>query len=414
MSLRLSFLPLPAGIFALGGGVFLLVRGLGNRNPYELVLGGVILCITVPLFLAGFLAARRLRDTNPGWTPPSPLSAGNGAEPHIVTGPDGGTPWFFRIHFAVRGLLELGCGRRLLVSAETTPGNGYPGEMLIRFPLSGVFHGRGRCVLRDVFGLFAFPCGPQLHRSLPVLPHPHNRRPRLRIDPFSGSEDKQNRRNADEERYHMREYTPGDRYRDINWKVSSRLAQLVTRISPFTQEKTRTVHLEFRSQGPVDRPSLGALWILDRVKARLLMFLRALREEHPEYIFRIRTAVGDRDVGTEDELAGFAADLAGMSYTGRIETGLSGGELYIFSTCYDLGLPGLLSTRTDGLSHLYITFPAGRSSPNPPSRLEVRTLFTGESMPGSNFLSVGRHPELPSVPVPPRGTVEVDYAEVRP
>ena len=52
-----------------------------------------------------------------------------------------------------------------------------------------------------------------------------------------GYDTTQRAQTADEEKYFMREYMPGDRMKDINWKASSRLDQLNTGLR-ITRQKT--------------------------------------------------------------------------------------------------------------------------------------------------------------------------------
>jgi hypothetical protein len=279
-----------------------------------------------------------------------------------------------------------------------------------------------------VFGFFSFPCGPVLHRSLPVQPAPYHRKPLLRIDPFSGSEDKQSRSQTDEERYYMREYAPGDRFRDINWKTSERLATLITRISPFTQEKTRLVHVVFRNYGPAAPPFLS-LWLLDRTKARLIMFLRTLREEHPDFIFHIYTASDERLVQADEDIEVFVNDLAGMSFMPPAgappapEEGQAAGELYLFSTSCDTGLPFFLAARREAPSYLYITVPAkargggktqaARKPQKDIAVLRARDIIREGLIPVSGFLSRLGSPGPASIPAPGKGNIEINYAELR-
>ncbi|MDR3161738.1 MAG: DUF58 domain-containing protein [Spirochaetaceae bacterium] len=450
------------GLFVLAAGTLLLIRGLADRNPYELVLGGASCVLWLGVFLAGFFAARRLALIQPGWISPAPLTAGSGRDlpgerregaPHLITGLEAPAPWFFRLHFQVRGKLDLAKGRSYDFTAEAAASGDGPVRLAIGFPLSGIFHGTGRCRLRDVFGLFSFPCGAALHRSLPVLPAPFRRKPLLRIDPFSGAEDKQSRSQSDEERYYMREYAPGDRFRDINWKTSERLASLITRISPQTQEKTHVIHIAFRTYGPFSAPSLRALWILDRTKARLILFLRTLREEHPNFIFHIMSAGEERMVQTEEELDAFIRDMAGMPYApfgapgggpaaqaGSVASGAEtagAGELYIFSTSYDTALPALILSRGDAPSYLYLTVPrratgtflsggktpAGREAPSGreaphgglpgESALYIRDILKEAFIPAPGFLSCRKVPVQAASPVPRRGGLDIEYAELR-
>ncbi|MCL1817518.1 MAG: DUF58 domain-containing protein [Spirochaetaceae bacterium] len=413
-----------SGFFALAAGLGILVRGLAYRDPYEVVLAGAALLVWTALFLAGVFGCRRLSPVQPGWAPPVPLAAGGG-EPHTVTGLGGKTPWFFRLHFTLRGSFFPAEGRRFRVSAELA-GGAEAAHLELNFPLSGIFHGQGFCRLRDVFGFFAFPCGPALRRSLPVRSSPFAANPPLRIDPFSGAEDRQSRSQTDEERYYMREYTPGDRFRDINWKSSERLATLITRISPHTREKTRQVYIALRNYGPAVGAPLLCVWLLDRIKARLARFLRSAKEQHPEFIFHISTATDSRVVQTEEEVSAFLDDLARMGFrpAENREPGSSPGrenaELYLFSTSCDTGLPALLASRGASPSHLYISFPArrkrnrkGDAARRDAEVFRAGALFAEGFLPVAGFIARRQVPGLEAVPAPQRGSLEVTYAEVR-
>ena len=432
---RPPFPPTTAGIFVILAGLVLLPRGLLNKDPYEVLLAFAALGTASLLFLVGLGAARRLSGISPGWLTPEALAAGGDDPPHVITGLEGRVPYFFRLHFEIQGSLKLGPDRKVWIRGDSRADEGRC-EVRLPFPLSGVFHGRGRCRLRDVFGLYSFSPGEEIHRQIPVLPGPHPEKPLLRIDAFTGSEEKQNRKTADEERYYMREYAPGDRFRDINWKASSRLAVLVTRIAPYSQEKTRTVHVDFRNYGPPRGPGLLELWTLDRMKARLLAFLRALQEEHPEYRFIVRTGSEDREIETLRDLEEFAADLAGSPYFSAARApsaagmgdAFTTGELFVFSSSFDLRLPALLGSRSEEATHLFMTVPLeaglwkrarrGEDARGPGLRnkrtFRVRGLFRGELLPDPRLFRPRISPVLPGIPRPARGRVEADYTEVLP
>jgi hypothetical protein len=143
----------------------------------------------------------------------------------------------------------------------------------------------------------------------------------------------------------MREYTPGDRFRDINWKSSEKIDSLITRISPDNQEKVSRIEIFFRNYGPADNPSLDALWLLDRAKAQLSNFMRRTMEHQPEFIFTVHTALGSREIEDSEDLETFFDELAGISFSpaGNEVFSLTGaGDLYVFSTACDTGLPGFI------------------------------------------------------------------------
>ncbi|MDR1179859.1 MAG: DUF58 domain-containing protein [Spirochaetales bacterium] len=433
------------GLFVFLAALGIGIRGLAYRDPYGIVLAGIALVVWLALFFAGFFGSRRLASLTPGWLAPLPLVAGGGGTAHVITGLEAGVPYFFRLHFVVRGNFSPGLGSRFFVSAEAG-GGGSETSLSLNFPMSGIFHGRGGCRLRDVFGFFSFPCGPVLHRSLPVQPAPWHKKAVLRVDPFSGAEDKQSRSQTDEERYYMREYSPGDRFRDINWKSSERLATLITRISPHTREKTKLVYLAFRNYG--QGKGLFSFWLLDRTKARLALFLRTLKAEHPEFIFHISAAGGQWMVESEEEIESFLDELAGMGFqppdaglgagadseadSAGGSGGTAGSELYVFSTSCDAALASVLASRGERISHLFVTVPAERGSRDT-AVFRLGSVFTEGFFPVSGFFPCGCAPwrgplrggalrvdrlrraaagGFP-VPVPAKGSLEITYAEVR-
>ncbi|MDR1286704.1 MAG: DUF58 domain-containing protein [Treponema sp.] len=368
----------PSGCAAAALSLAVLVRSLAARNAYEIVLALTVICVWAALFLAGSWGARRLAALEPLWKSPSPLTAegprpdtgipAHDAAPALVTGLDGRVPWFFRLHFVVRGrFFPSGNSRGCPVSAETSapPGSG-TARLDLSFPMSGVFEGEGSCRLRDILGFFSFPCGLPQRRSFPVRSAPCPQKP-FRVDARSGAEDRRNKNTADEERYYMREYAPGDRFRDINWKSSERIDTLITRISPDNQEKVSRIEVYFRNYGPSGRAPLGDLWMLDRAKARLAQFLRSAQEEQSSYVFHVRTAGDSREIAGQDELDNFLEELAALPFApprnedpggdaGALPRA-SSGELYVFSTACDAGLPSFLLARREKAVSLFFVRP---------------------------------------------------------
>lgn len=156
----------------------------------------------------------------------------------------------------------------------------------------------------------------------------------------------------------MREYIPGDRFRDINWKASSRLAQLVTRISPYSQEKTRVIPIllrHFREPLPETVESLVHLNVL---KSWLLSFLRQVKQEHPDYQFAVWTGLGQQRLEAEEDIERFAFSLATLHFLPDpfdlpAEPGWE--ELYIFTTPFDRHLPTVLAQLPPGVPRIFRT-----------------------------------------------------------
>ena len=356
--LRLGLRPgiTPAGFVVIAIGLILLIRALSVRNAYEILLASVITVLWVALFVIGRWGARRLAALEPNWKPPSPLTA-NTQEETLITGLVFPAPWFFRLHVIIEGrFFPSGAPEGCLVFLETAVPNRSPSAALrLGFPMSGVFQGEGSCRLRDIFGFFSFYCGIPQQRTVNVIWPPTHKK-QLRIDPQSGAEDRRSKTSDDEERYYMREYAPGDRFRDINWKSSERIATLITRISPDTHEKTCRIEVYFRNYGParasakasaraLARASLEELWLLDRAKARLSQFLRLLKESDDKYVFTVYTAQDTWNLENKEELEVFLEKLSALPFSPSASVPSmesSAGELFVFSTACDRGLQAFL------------------------------------------------------------------------
>jgi len=365
MSLRFQPVFMPAGAAALIIALVILIRSLIARNSYEILLSCIALLLLFVLGITGIWKSRKLKSMESGWKPPFPMTA-NAGEDSLISRLEERLPLFFRLHFVVRGrFYPAGSLKGCPVFAETSVSRGKSTARLsFDFPMSGVFQGEGFCTLRDIFGFFSFTCGVTQSRTIKVRSSPCFGK-NYHINPQSGAEDRRNKTSSNEERYYMREYTPGDRFRDINWKSSEKIDTFITRISPDNQEKVSRIEVYFRNYGPVDtgnrergrkqrenrgrkkrqKVSLEALWLLDRAKARLSYFLRSLMEQHSSYVFHVRAAGGSWEIEDSEDLDAFLEELAGLSFSSaqnEIAVQQGAGDLYVFSTACDIGLPGFL------------------------------------------------------------------------
>jgi len=343
---RPVFTPMGAAVLVIA--LVILARSLYFRNSYEMLVSCVILLLMLILGAAGRRRAKKLALLEPGWKPPLPMTACAGEE-SLITGLGAQVPLFFRMHFLVRGKFSPNFDNDCPVFAETSTARGEEAAKLsLDFPMSGVFHGSGYCRLRDIFGFFSFSCGVTLQRTINIRSAPCFGK-KLQINAQSGAEDRKTKNSTNEERFYMREYTPGDRLRDINWKSSEKIDALITRISPDNQEKVSRIEIYFRNFGP-EKPSLEALWLLDRAKARLAYFLRSLMDENSSFVFSIRAvannaAQGGWEIEDSEDLEAFLEELAGFSFLpprneGSVSAGT--GDIYVFSTACDTGLQSFL------------------------------------------------------------------------
>ncbi len=407
------------GAVLFGAAAVVLGWGLAESNPYDIVLAGLVLTVLSVLALVGILAARLHAGIEARWmVPERPAAGGDGGEQRISCS-SVRLPYFFRLHYEIRGTFDPARGTSLRVFTDGCSIRGEEIVLDLRFPLSGVFEGAGRNSVRDVFGLVRIPFGESQSRRIAVMPAAGDGRPSVRIEALSGDEEKQSRRSSDDDRYFMREYAPGDRFRDINWKVSSRLAQLMTRVSPLSQERTRTLLVDFRNYGP-PIPPMAALWALDRLKSRFILFLRTMRDEHPEFRFRIRTSGGIDTLETEQDFGEFVSRLPGLGFESPSEAArgsdprdeYSRGEVFVFSTVFDSSLQGFLLSRSEEVSDLFLAV-LGRSSSGESETFRLRSLFADGFLPKRLVLR-GGVAASGSFPRPARGTVEILYTEVSP
>ena len=340
----------PAGLAIIAIALVLLVRSLTARNAYEILLSSVITILWVSLGAVGRWGARRLSAMEPNWKPPSPLTA-NTQEETLITGLGYPTPWFFRLHVTIKGrFYPSGASEGCPVFIETAVPDRSPSTTLrLSFPMSGIFQGEGSCRLRDIFGFFSFHCGIPQQRTVNIM-WPPTVRKQLRVNPQSGADDRRSKTSDDEERYYMREYAPGDRFRDINWKSSERIATLITRISPDTHEKTCRIEVYFRNYRPAmaaAQVSLEELWLLDRAKARLSQFLRLLKESDDKYVFTVYTAQDTWELDDKEAIEAFLEKLTALPFSPALKEyplASTPGELFVFTTACDIGLQAFLLT----------------------------------------------------------------------
>ena len=355
------------------GGAFLivslvmLIRSLLSRNYYEILLSSAALLLLLALGITGLWKSNKLKIMEYGWKIPYPMTACLAGETTIVSGMETSIPLFFRLHFQVRGrFFPGGCSggkfhdKGCPVLAETSVSRGESSAWInLNFPMSGIFNGSGFCQLCDIFGFYSFACGVSQQRNVKVRSSP-GYWDNFYVNAQSGAEDRRNRYSTDEERYYMREYTPGDRFRDINWKSSEKIDTLITRISPDNQEKVSQIEIYFRNFGPTNKPSLEALWLLDRAKARLSYFLRSLMEENSSFVFNVHTAQNNWEIGNSEELDEFLERLAGETFSpsqneGTISDGMK--DVFIFSTACDTGLIGFINACNPRNVNLFIVQP---------------------------------------------------------
>ncbi len=374
-SARLSLPPLPAALrraatafgayypFTFAGsllfctGLTLLVSGSMRENVYALLLGALFPLILILLATLGRMQAVRFSHAQVRWDSSQTLIARKADLAERVEVDRVKSFLFYRLHVTVRGRLQVSGRAFLRLFREVATVGGGEALVPLQLPVAGLLSTRGSTAIRDVFGLTRSRFGEDYHALRPVLPESVQQTERIPVAATGGNEEQNRKAQQDEEKYFMREYLPGDKARDINWKASSRLAQLITRISPYTQEKSQVIRIELRPYRRPREESLDSVMHLNRMKSRVVSFMRAVKQEHPEYSFDLVCAQARWSVCSDEEIEAFARELAGIFY--RTDQGPlvppAPGQLVIFTTPFDDRLQAALGSYGKSVLHIVTT-----------------------------------------------------------
>lgn len=334
------------GTILLGFALFLTTNGAYNNDAYSLLAGIIGIVLIVALGAVCTLTALHLSA--------SELTLGfegviYAKRPALLKASckDWKPMFFCRLHLHMYGKIKVGHSSFVLYSEEFSSNrNGFI-EAPLCLPLSGQMEVKVVFKVRDMFGISRAIIGFPVSRSLPIVPPIFIEAKKVNIDVSQGNEHKNRQFNADDERYYQREYANGDRLRDINWKSSSRLNQLITRISPETQDKTMILDVEYRPYHPYEHETLRTIALTQFLKSHLLSFLREAKEALPNLNFRIWISGECEILEESDEIDDFALRFAGVFPLKETRCTYGKGSWYIFSTSLDHELDASLAGRED-------------------------------------------------------------------
>jgi len=312
-------------------------------NPVNLLATSALSLLLLSLVVLARTLALRLKGLLLTWETHQPLLADD-LRSSLTFYLKGLRLWpFFYLHFRLTGSLQVGKKARLWIFEEQPliPDQDGKATYQIYFPLAGKFKAQGQFILRDLLGLCRIRLREAERRELAILPATFLTKPVTDVVTNQGFEESLRKRVQDEERYFMREYVPGDRLRDINWKATARLAKLITRVTPLTQEKTQAVVVFWRNLCSQGKESLESIVVLNRLKSLLFSFLLQFRQEGRECVFQVYCARDSYLLETEEEIWYFAQALAGMSLEpyfnlNTYDQNLS--EFFVFTSTYDTEL----------------------------------------------------------------------------
>lgn len=325
--------------------------GSARGDVYLASLGVTAIAASLVLAILSRLQAGRFTDVSVQWDDPSDATSrtfGNTAVPNITVQAAGIRPWFFfRLNSRISGRLRAGNKTRFHVFEEIATPTPERISIPLALPLPGTLMLRREVEVRDVFGLTRGAFADAVTREVEVTA-PMPVAPQLtRMVAASGEQESTRTATPDEERYYMREYIPGDRFRDINWKASSRIRELVTRISPQTQDEDRTITIYLRHFRDRGRENLEALGHLAYVKGWVVAFMRAVvREEHGVQ-FRLVTAEGMRTIRSEDEISELSRELCRLQFDPAPSNPArdpAARMVLVFTTPFDTTLPAFTAS----------------------------------------------------------------------
>jgi hypothetical protein len=379
----LSFL----GTLVSVAGLWLLIVFIRTSNPLSLVFSTGFIVVVLAAVVSGRVHAERMRTAVLEWDSSEPLVAQKDDAVQYVNLEGRSMFPLFNLHFRLAGRLKVGHKAWIRVREEQAvikkKDNRVP--LYFYFPLSGVLSAKGSFLFRDILGLTRTNFGREDVRELAVLPAATGQRKINEIISSQGYEESVKKRSQEEERYFMREYMPGDRLRDINWKATARLSQLITKIAPVTQEQTRTIAVFFRNIKPDSASGLEAVVHLHRCKSLLLTFLRHVKRSSPDYVFQVVTAQDKFLLESEEDIERFGKSLTAWEYCPAPSVGeydRSIGEIYVFSTQYDRDLVSFLGLFEHARVTAVQTVSVGKRDRTPHARFRLLVPFTPSLVPG--------------------------------
>ncbi len=356
------------GTILFAAAVVFTALGTARADVYQGTLGVTAIVVCLTLAALSRMQAGRFSDIPVQWDDPSRAHSrtfGDAGTPAITVNARGIRPWFFfRLHARISGTLRAGKHLRFHVFEEIATPAAEQTAIPLSLPLPGLLNARRSVEIRDVFGLTRGAFTDPVTRDLDIIA-PMPLEPELtRMVAASGEQESTRTTSPEEERYYMREYIPGDRFRDINWKASSRIRELVTRISPQTQDEDRTITIYFRHFREENAESLESLGHLAYVKGWLIAFMRAVVREETSVQFRVVTAEGMHTVRTEDEITQFSRTLCGVQFEpapADLARDPAARMVLIFTTPFDTTLTGFIDSLSPIDCRLFTTQFAGRS-----------------------------------------------------
>ncbi len=248
------------------------------------------------------------------------------------------------------------------------------------FPYPGTVSGSVALYIEDIFSLVRINVFNEKLKDFTVVPGIKN--DAVTDNKFLVKDiiTKQRKYDNDIEKYLMREYVPGDLYRDINWKSSARIDKLFTRISPGGKEESNILTFIYLSGSAFNADKKNRIFYKAEKIFEKFISGKYFREFFYTFIHRIKK---DADAGSNCEIRIFIngekciikeyADLyqaghllavcASASASVQTVTDLgflseipSGSNITIFAENYEMLQAALGKLSSDHISACYLPF----------------------------------------------------------
>jgi hypothetical protein len=277
-------------------------------------------------------------------------------------------PFFFRIHYTLKGKFKVGRKCYYYAYFEHSIKPEINKELLIPvyFPFSGIGDFKGYASIGDIFGIIRIYFKPPEEVKIYVLPPLFPEKTQIHILPATTQESLRNIQTSDQEKYFMREYIPGDRLKDINWKSSIKLNELITRISPSSPEESHLIYIEIHPYHyDPNKDGINAILQLNYLKSWVLSFINVMMKEHPNYKFHVFTGKESFLIDSEEQLFQLAKKLVELDYItySPIKEQVNSQEKFVFSTGFDKQIANYLAISKSKTYLFRVVFGSQRKVP---------------------------------------------------
>ncbi len=329
------------GFFLILISMYLLGTGYGSGNLYALIISLLSFILLILLLIVGYVLKLRFNDALISIETGKKITSRfeNQILPFIVDCPS--VPFFFLFYIQIKG--KLYAGREASFSCffessfKTSSEQSITVEVPVYFPFCGNFDFETKVFIKDIFGILKIPLKKTEKNQILIFPPLFTEKASIQLLYSSAQESLRKIQTSDEEKYFMREYIPGDRLKDINWKSSIKINDLITRISPLSLEESPLIHLEIRPYHYKKNDGLQAILELNFLKSWILSFIKKLQSEHPNYKFHIHTGKEILLIENDQDFFEFEKKLTVLQFLNQeqpVETSYAM-EKFIFSTGFD-------------------------------------------------------------------------------